>query len=79
MEGSCWTGQNPQWAVVPVEEEEEEEEEEDGDILEDLDVNGRILQKCIFKISDGGVEWIDPILDRDRWPVALNAVVREGY
>jgi hypothetical protein len=26
MEGSCWTGQSPQWAVVPVEEEEEEEE-----------------------------------------------------
>jgi hypothetical protein len=24
MEGSCSTGQNPQWAVVPVEEEEEE-------------------------------------------------------
>jgi hypothetical protein len=25
MEGSCWTGQSPQWAVVPVEEEEEEQ------------------------------------------------------
>jgi hypothetical protein len=24
MEGSCSTGQSPQWAVVPVEEEEEE-------------------------------------------------------
>jgi hypothetical protein len=24
MEGSCWTGQSPQWAVVPVEEEEED-------------------------------------------------------
>jgi hypothetical protein len=23
MEGSCSTGQSPQWAVVPVEEEEE--------------------------------------------------------
>jgi hypothetical protein len=30
MEGSCSTGQSPQWAVVPVEEEEEEEEEEEG-------------------------------------------------
>jgi hypothetical protein len=29
MEGSCSTGQSPQWAVVPVEEEEEEEEEEE--------------------------------------------------
>jgi hypothetical protein len=28
MEGSCSTGQSPQWAVVPVEDEEEEEEEE---------------------------------------------------
>ena len=25
MEGHCSTGQNPQWAVVPMEEEEEEE------------------------------------------------------
>jgi hypothetical protein len=29
MEGSCSTGQSPQWAVVPVQEEEEEEEEEE--------------------------------------------------
>jgi hypothetical protein len=31
MEGSCSTGQSPQWAVVPVEEggEEGEEEEEE--------------------------------------------------
>jgi hypothetical protein len=27
MEGSCSTGQSPQWAVVPMEEEEEEEEQ----------------------------------------------------
>jgi hypothetical protein len=26
MDGSCSTGQSPQWAVVPVEEEEEEED-----------------------------------------------------
>jgi len=26
MEGHCWTGQSPQWSVVPTEEEEEEEE-----------------------------------------------------
>jgi hypothetical protein len=31
MEGSCLTGQSPQWAVVPVEEEEEAEEEEEGE------------------------------------------------
>jgi hypothetical protein len=29
MEGSCSTGQSPQWAIVPVEEEEEEEEGEE--------------------------------------------------
>jgi hypothetical protein len=29
MEGSCSTGQSPQWAVVPVKEEDEEEEEEE--------------------------------------------------
>jgi hypothetical protein len=36
MEGSCSTGQSPQWAVVPVEEEEEEEgeeEEEEEEVL----------------------------------------------
>jgi hypothetical protein len=27
MEGTCSTGQRPQWAVAPVEEEEEEEED----------------------------------------------------
>jgi hypothetical protein len=31
MEGSCSTGQSPQWAVVPVKEEEEEEEDDDDD------------------------------------------------
>ena len=30
MEGHCSRGQNPQWAVVPMEEEEEEEEERRG-------------------------------------------------
>jgi hypothetical protein len=29
MEGSCSTGQSPQWAVVPVEGEGEEEEDEE--------------------------------------------------
>jgi hypothetical protein len=31
MEGSCSTGQSPQWAVVPVEEEEEEVWYKNGD------------------------------------------------
>jgi hypothetical protein len=33
MEGSCSTGQSPQWAVVPVEEDEEEAEEEEHSII----------------------------------------------
>jgi hypothetical protein len=28
MEGYCSAGQNPQWAVVPMEEEEEEEQQQ---------------------------------------------------
>jgi hypothetical protein len=40
MEGSCSTGQSPQWVVVPVEEEEEEEEEEEG------------IAPCILIMSD---------------------------
>jgi hypothetical protein len=31
MEGSCSTGQSPQWALVPVEGKEEEEEDDDDD------------------------------------------------
>jgi ribosomal protein L12E/L44/L45/RPP1/RPP2 len=37
MEGSCSTGQSPQWAVVPVEEEEEEEEEKEEEEEEEED------------------------------------------
>jgi len=29
MGGHCSTGQNPQWAVAPMEKEEEEEEEKE--------------------------------------------------
>jgi hypothetical protein len=43
MEGSCSTGQSPQWAVVPVEEEEEEEEEE-----EDISVQYGTSQRYLF-------------------------------
>jgi hypothetical protein len=40
MEGSCSTGQSPQWAVVPPVEEEEEEEEEE-------EYNERIIARSI--------------------------------
>ena len=36
MEGHCSTGQNPQWAVVPMEEEKEEEEEEKKKLVAQL-------------------------------------------
>jgi hypothetical protein len=38
MEGSCSTGQSPQWAVVPVEEEEEEEDDDDDEEEEEEEV-----------------------------------------
>ena len=33
MKGHCSTGQNPQWAVAPMEEEEEKEEEKEKEEL----------------------------------------------
>jgi hypothetical protein len=47
MEGSCSTGQSPQWAVVPVEEEKEEEEEE---IFRYSGMSG-----CVSVLVDSGV------------------------
>jgi hypothetical protein len=35
--------------------------------LEDIDVDGRIILKYIFKKWDGGTDWIDLDMDRDRW------------
>jgi hypothetical protein len=39
----------------------------EGDHLEDPDVDGRIILKCIFRKWDGGVDWIDLAQNRDRW------------
>ena len=52
MEGRCSTGQNPQWAVVPMEDEDEEEEEE-----EEEDEMGTV----VFFISSRVIE--DVIMD----------------
>jgi hypothetical protein len=50
IEGSCSTGQSPQWAVVPVEEEEgkeeEEEEEEEYRTRMGLHLTGRRTIHC---------------------------------
>ena len=45
------------------------------DDLEDLDVDGRIVLKCAFKKWDGGMDWIQPAQDRDRWLAVVNAVI----
>jgi hypothetical protein len=43
--------------------------------LEDPGVDGRIILKWIFKKWDGGMDWIELALDRDRWRAVLNAVM----
>jgi hypothetical protein len=35
--------------------------------LENQDVDGKILLKCIYKKSDGGANWIGLAQNRDRW------------
>jgi len=44
--------------------------------LKDLDGNGRVILKWIFKMLDvGGMDWIDVAQDRDRWRALVNAVM----
>jgi len=43
--------------------------------LEDPVVEGRIIEKLIFKKWDGGMDWIDLAQDRDRWRDVVNAVM----
>jgi hypothetical protein len=35
----------------------------------------RIILKWIFKNWDGGMDWIQPDQDRDRWQALVNAVM----
>ena len=46
----------------------------EGDHLQDLGINGRIILKRISKNWDGGMNWIDLTQDRDRWRAVVNAV-----
>jgi hypothetical protein len=45
------------------------------DHFEELGVDGRIILKWIIKKWDGGMDWIDLALDRDRWRAVVNAVM----
>jgi hypothetical protein len=39
----------------------------EGDHLEDLGVNGRIILIWMLEKWDGGIDWIDLVQGRDRW------------
>jgi hypothetical protein len=39
--------------------------------FEDMEVDGRIILRWIFKKLDPGVDWIDLAQDMDRWSWAL--------
>jgi hypothetical protein len=44
--------------------------------LEDLDVVGRIILKCIFRKWDvGDIDWIDLVQDRDSFRSLVNTVM----
>jgi hypothetical protein len=47
----------------------------EGDHLEDLRVDGRIILKWIFKKWYGGMDWIYMAQDRDRWRAVVSAVM----
>jgi hypothetical protein len=48
----------------------------EGDHLEDLGVDGRIILKRHFReVGWGGMDWIDLAVDRNRWRALVNAVM----
>jgi hypothetical protein len=47
----------------------------EGDHVGDPGVDGRIILRRIFKKWDGGMDWIELALDRDRRRAVVNAVM----
>jgi hypothetical protein len=45
------------------------------DNLEDPDIDGSIILKCIFKNWNGGMVWIDVAQDTDRWRALVYVVM----
>jgi len=45
------------------------------DHLGGIGVDGRIILKWTFRMSDVGMDWIDLTQDRDRWRALVNAVM----
>ena len=45
------------------------------DRLEDPGVDGRIILKWVLKKWNGGLDWINLPLYRDRWRAVVNAVM----
>ena len=52
---------------------------EGGDHLEDPGVGGRIILRWIFRKWDGGMDWIDLAVDRDRWRAVVKSVMNTGF
>jgi hypothetical protein len=47
----------------------------DGDYLEDLGVDGRVILKLIFIRRERGMDWIDVAQYRERYRILVNAVM----
>jgi hypothetical protein len=44
--------------------------------LDDPDVDGRIILRWIFRMWDGGIDWVDLAQYRDRWWALAKAVMK---